>query len=139
MLLSLGLFVFRLQTIPYETLKRTTEYRWSSANRFGKAPAHQFLGPGEDELTIDGKLMPELTGGPVHLEKLREMGNSGKAWILTAGNGDVLGKWFITKIDDNRSHFLSNGLARKIEFTITLKRYGNDDNAQLGNLMDSKA
>lgn len=139
MLLSLGLFVFRLQTVPYENLKRSTEYRWSSANRLGKAPAHQFMGMGEDELTIDGKLMPELTGGPVHLDKLREMAQSGKAWILTAGNGDVLGKWFITKIDDNRSHFVANGLARKIEFTIALKRYGNEDNAQLGNLMDSKA
>jgi phage protein U len=138
MLLSLGMFVFQLRTVPYETLKRTTEYRWSASNRFGKAPAHQFLGPGEDELTIDGTLMPELTGGPAHLDKLREMAAKGKAWILTAGNGDVLGKWFIAKIDDNRSHFVSNGLARKIEFTIALKRYGNDDNEQLGKLMDSK-
>jgi len=138
MLLSLGLFAFQLRTLPYEKLKRATEYRWASNNRFGKAPAHQFLGLGEDDLTIEGRLMPELTGGPVHLTKLREMASSGKAWILTAGNGDVLGKWFITRIDDSRSHFLANGVARKIEFTIALKRYGNDDNAQLGNLMDSK-
>ncbi|MBR9779808.1 MAG: phage tail protein [Rhodospirillales bacterium] len=139
MLLSLGLFVFQLRTMPYEELKRSTEYRWASNNRFGKAPAHQFLGEGEDDLTITGKLMPELTGGPVHLDKLREMAASGKAWILTAGNGDVLGKWFIQRIEDNRSHFISNGDARKIEFTISLKRYGNDDNGQLGNLMDSKS
>ncbi|MBO6805763.1 phage tail protein [Thalassospira sp.] len=138
MLLSLGLFVFQLQTVPYETLKRSTEYRWSATNRFGKSPAHQFLGPGTDTLTIDGKLMPELTGGPVHLTKLREMASSGKAWILTAGNGDVLGKWFIDRIEDTKSHMVSNGLARKIEFTISLTRYGNDDNEQLGNLMDSK-
>lgn len=138
MLLSLGLFGFQLRTMPYETLKRSTDYRWSSSNRFGRLPANQYLGPGEDTLSIDGTLMPELTGGPKQLDKLREMADSGKAWILTAGNGDVLGKWFITHIDDSRSSFVSNGLARKIDFTLSLKRYGNDDNRQLGKLMDSK-
>tara|TARA_R110001583_G_scaffold193866_5_gene363510 strand:+ start:66795 stop:67214 length:420 start_codon:yes stop_codon:yes gene_type:complete len=138
MLLSLGMFVFQLQTIPYETLKRDSEYRWSGTARIGKAPARQFLGPGDEDLTIDGRLIPELTGGMEQLTKLREMAAKGKAWILTAGTGDVLGKYVITKVSDDQSHFLGNGVARRISFSIGLKRYENDDNRDLGKLMDSK-
>jgi uncharacterized protein len=137
MLMSLGLFVFSLQTAPFETLKRTTAQRWAEKNRVAKGAAWQYLGPGEDTITIDGTLMPELTGGPENLDKLREMAAAGKAWILTAGTGDVLDKWFIASVDDTRSKMRGDGQARKIVFSLTLKRYWDDDDKMLGRLMDS--
>lgn len=137
MLMSLGMFIFSLQTAPFETLKRTTSQRWAEKNRVGKGAAWQHLGPGEDTITIDGTLMPELTGGPENLDKLREMMASGKAWILTAGSGDVLDKWIITQVDDTRSKLRGDGSARKIVFALTLKRYWDDDDKMLGKLLDS--
>ncbi|EEQ03192.1 Gp25 [Yersinia rohdei ATCC 43380] len=33
MMLILGLFVFQLQTVPYQTLARSVDYRWPSNSR----------------------------------------------------------------------------------------------------------
>jgi len=138
MLMALGLFTFELKTAPFETLKRSTEQRWEAKNRVGRGPAYQWTGPGEDTITVEGTLAPELTGGPVNLDKLRDMSAKGKAWILTAGTGEVLGQWFIRKVEETRTRMLANGTPRKIAFTLTLCRYWDEDTAQLGKLMDSK-
>ncbi len=136
-LLSLGLFAFSIQTAPFEALKRSTSQRWESKARVGVAAANQNCGPGDDTITIDGSLAPPLTGGPEQINKLREMMASGKVWILTAGTGDVLGKWFITGVEEGRAHMLRNGYPQKVTFTLNLKHYPDDDAALLGNLMDS--
>lgn len=136
-LMSLGLFVFAIQTAPFETLKRSTAQRWESKGRVGAGPAWQWTGPGEDTISLDGTLAPGISGGPANLDRLRDMADSGKAWILTAGTGEVLGPWFIASIEETRSHLLANGTPRKIAFTLTLRRYWDDDTAQLGKLMDS--
>lgn len=139
MLMSLGLFTFSLATAPFETLKRSTAQRWEAKNRVGRGAAYQWVGPGEDSLTVDGTLMPELTGGPENLDKLREMATEGRSWILTAGTGDVLGRWIILDVQETRSRMLDNGAARKITFSLTLRHYWDDDSAQAGRLLDSRA
>ncbi len=138
MLMSLGLFTFSLQTAPFETLKRSTAQRWEGKNRVGRPPAYQWSGQGEDTITVDGTLAPGLTGGPANLDKLREMAASGKVWILTAGTGEVLDKWFITNVEETRTRMLADGAPRKVAFSLTLRRYWDDDDAQLGRLMDSR-
>ncbi len=137
MLLALGLFVFGLKTAPFDSLKRSTGQRWQAQNRVGIDPAYQWVGKGEDALTIDGVLMPELTGGPSNLDTLRAMADGGKAWIMTAGNGTVLGMWFIDSVEETRSAFLDDGTARKIEFSVALRRTTDESPSRLGNLMDS--
>lgn len=137
MLMSLGLFAFSLDTVPYETIKRSTKQRWVEKPRVGKGAAWQHLGPGEDTITVEGKLMPELTGGAKNLGKLREMMATGKAWILTAATGEIMGPWIIEGIDDSGSHFDRDGVARKTTFTLTLKHYWDENPSGLGKLMDS--
>ncbi|SBV94077.1 Phage P2 GpU protein [uncultured Alphaproteobacteria bacterium] len=138
MLMSLGLFTFGLSTAPFETLKRTTAQRWEAKNRVGRMAAQQWVGPGEDAITLEGTLMPELTGGPESLDKLRDMAASGKAWILTAGTGENMGRWIIAQVEESRSAMLGNGFPRKIGFSLSLRAYDDDDPASLGNLMDSR-
>lgn len=134
-LMALGLFVFELKTIPFEGTSRQTEYRWGGKDRAGGPPAHQYLGQGNDTLTIDGVLMPELTGGRKQLDQLRKMAAEGKAWILLSGDGVEQGQYFIERVEEKGSHHLSNGAPRKIEFSVGLKRYwGDDAKSTLGNL-----
>lgn len=137
-LAALGLFTFELATAPWDTLARSTDWRWPSKDRVRAGPAHQFTGPGADTLTIDGALMPELTGGPDDtLDKLRAMASDGKAWILTDGQGRAHGRWFIGQITEKGSHHLANGAPRRIEFTIALHRYWDDDPDAKGELARS--
>lgn len=136
-LMTLGLFVFELTSAPFETVGRQTDHRWASKDRAGGPPAHQYLGPGSDAITIDGLLMPEMTGGTKALDKLREMASEGKAWILVSGDGRNQGKWFIASITERGSHHTPNGLARRIEFSLNLKRYWDDDPEAMGSLPKS--
>lgn len=138
MLMSLGLFTFSLQTAPFETIKRQTEQRWESKPRVGNAPALQYLGQGEDTITLDGTLAPELTGGNANLDRLRAMAATGKAWILVSGTGEVLDTWVIKSVEETGTHLRANGKPRLTTFTLTLKRYWDDDQTMLGKLMDSK-
>lgn len=136
-LAALGLFVFKLKTAPIDTIKRTTAQRWEAKNRVGQGPAWQWVGPGEDTITLDGTLVAGLTGGAGNVDKLREMAAGGKAWILTLGTGDVAGQWFIKSVEETRSNLIGNGQPRKITFSLTLERYWDEDAGKLGKLMDS--
>ena len=131
-LLALGQFVFEIKTAPYEELRRRTDYRWGSQNRIGAPPSHQFMGRGEDTITLQGTLYPEITGGPVQLEKLREMGDKGETWILMSGAGNKLGHWFIESVEETQTVLFSDGTPRKIQFTLQLKRDDTEDAGTLG-------
>lgn len=63
MMLALGMFVFMRQTLPHQTMQRESDYRWPSNSRIGKRDAYQFLGVGEENITLAGVVYPELTGG----------------------------------------------------------------------------
>ncbi|BBE76148.1 MULTISPECIES: phage tail protein [Phytobacter] len=122
MMLALGMFVFMRQTLPYQTLQRDTEYRWPSNARIGKRDAFQFLGPGDESISLAGVLYPELTGGKLTLTTLRLMAEEGRAWPLLDGNGLIYGMYVINSVSDTGSVFFSDGTPRKIDFTLKLTR-----------------
>ncbi|MGK8744103.1 phage tail protein [Pseudomonas aeruginosa] len=122
MMLALGMFVFSLHTLAYQEMQRQTEWRHAANNRVGAQPAMQFLGRGEDAITLPGLLLPELAGTTVSLDALRQMADTGKAWPLVEGTGRLLGLWVIGSINDNRTIFFRDGAARRIDFTVSLKR-----------------
>ncbi|EPD3098071.1 phage tail protein [Enterobacter cloacae complex sp. 383C1] len=122
MMLALGMFVFMRQTLPYQTLQRDAEYRWPSNSRVGKRDAFQFLGVGEEKITLAGVLYPELTGGRMTMTTIRLMAEEGRAWPLLDGTGMIYGMYIINNVSDTGSVFFSDGTARKIDFTLTLTR-----------------
>ena len=76
---------------------------------------------------LSGVLLPEVTGGPVSLDMLRQMGDSGEAFPLIQGDGVMRGSFVIEGISTTRSEFFDDGAARKIEFSIKLKRVDDND------------
>jgi phage protein U len=138
MMMALGLFVFATATLPYQQLQRTTSWRHPSNSRLGLRPARQFMGPGDDSITLSGTLYPELTGGRVSLAMVRAMAETGKAWPLIEGSGAFYGLWVVESIDETGSVFFADGSARKIDFSLKLAR--KDDEAvdnMLGSISSS--
>lgn len=121
MMMALGLFVFSLKTTSYEELQRVTNWRHPSNSRVGVMPAYQFVGKGEDTITLKGTTMHEITGTRGLLETVRDMADTGKAYTLIEGTGKIYGLVIIESLDETRTHFFNDGAARKTEFTITLK------------------
>ena len=114
-------FVFETQTLPYQELQEQNQYRWSNQEPVGDRPLYQFIGPGEHSITLSGVLYPELTGGPFNLQKIRDMAATGESFVMVDGEGYNLGYWLIESVEQTSSAFFKDGIARKIEFTLSLK------------------
>ena len=122
MMLALGMFVFMRQTLPHQTMQRDAEYLWPSNSRVGKRDSFQYLGPGEERITLAGVLYPELTGGKLTMTAIRLMADEGRAWPFLDGTGTIYGMYVIKNISETGSLFFADGTARKIDFTLTLTR-----------------
>ena len=126
MMLALGMFVFSLSTAAYQALQRQTEWRHASNPRVGAAPARQFVGRGDDTITLPGIILPELAGSALSLDALRLMANTGKAWPMVEGSGRIYGLWIIESLNETKTLFFRDGTPRRIEFTLCLKRVDDD-------------
>lgn len=136
MMMVLGLFVFQLRTVPYQQLQYQRNWRHVTNNRVNRRPTTQFLGPDNDQLTLSGVLMPEVTGGRLSLLALELMAEQGKAWPLIEGGGTIYGMYVIESLNQTKSEFFSSGEARKIEFSLGLKRVDESLSEMFGNLND---
>ncbi|MBY8945160.1 phage tail protein [Pseudomonas sp. SH10-3B] len=126
MMMALGMFVFSLRTAAYQELQRQTDWRHASNNRVGTAPARQFVGRGDDAITLPGIIFPELAGSAVSLDAIRLMANTGKAWPMVEGTGRIYGLWIIDSLSETKTVFFRDGTPRRIEFTLSLKRTDDD-------------
>ena len=129
-LFQLGSFQFDLPNGVPQTLDRTAEYRWESQDRLLRDPAVQFVGPGQQQITLDGELFPGFSGRQTTIETLRELATKGQPQMLTDGLGRVYGKWAIRSLREGLSTFAPGGGARQISFSIGLVRYVEDDPGQ---------
>ncbi len=122
-MMQLGTFQFGINTAAYQGLSRSDEWRWPDQERFGQAPALQYTGPGATTITLDGILYPEWRGGLGQLDAMRAEAGRGKPLVLVDGRGQALGMWVIERVDESQSIFAAGGVARRVEFTLQLKRF----------------
>ncbi len=122
MLAALGLFVFDLTSFPFADLTRRTDWRQAKAERIGARSASQYLGPGDEGVTLAGAIVPEVAGSYGAITTLRQMADQGEAWPLVDGNGTIWGNYRITGMDERRRHLLVDGTPRMIDFTLDLDR-----------------
>ncbi|KAB8311538.1 MULTISPECIES: phage tail protein [Rahnella] len=135
MMMSLGLFVFKLNTLPYQTLHREVNYNWQENTRIGQRPVSQFLGLGKESMKLSGLLLPEVTGGISYLQVLEGMAESGRAWPLIEGSGTIYGMFIIENMTHDNTEINSNGQARSISFSVSLKRVDESQAAMFGDLL----
>lgn len=121
-LMTLGMFIFGMDTIPYQDLQRRISWRHEEMDRFGARPASQFAGPGEDLVTIAGLVVPEVAGSYASIDRLIEMADTGDNWPLVDGLGYVMGRYRIEGMDLGHVGIMAGGLPRGQQFTMDLKR-----------------
>ena len=126
-LMALGMFLFELGTLPFDELQHKMDWRHARAPRIGARDATQFVGPGDETVTLSGAVYTELSDSAVSLEDLRIMAATGEAWPLVSGSGRVYGNFVITAIDERQTYLMADGSPRRIDFGIDL--LGVDDPA----------
>jgi phage protein U len=124
-----------LDTPNFESIQRDAQYTWTSADRLSRDPAMQFTGPGEDNISIEGKMYPYHFGGLSTIERMRAAGRAGKPMILvrfypltgpTGYGSEVIGNYVIKRVRTVESKIGVQGIAHKIDFTLEIQRYGDD-------------
>lgn len=126
MMMALGDYRFSVETAAYERIQRTNTYRWSALERHGRAPAHQFLGPGEESVTFEGTIYPHFKGGLQQIEAMRQEADKGEALLLIDSSGIAWGRYCIRRIAETRSQIFGTGHPRKKTFQLELVAYGED-------------
>lgn len=126
MLMALDQFVFELNTAAYQELQRRTSWKHRAASRIGARDARQFLGLGEETITLSGVMAPELIGDLGSLDDLRTMADSGAAYAMVDGAGYVYGAFVIEDMNESQSLHYEDGTPRRIEWSISLARVDDD-------------
>ncbi|KJZ41730.1 phage tail protein [Pseudomonas fluorescens] len=119
-------YYFNLDTAAFDSLRRSTEFRWASQERLSRRPAQQGVGMGDEKITLKGQIFPGFKGGLKQLDTLRSIGARLQPLTLTTGYGDVLGTWCLKSVDEDQSALMQGGIPRKQEFTLEFGRYGDD-------------
>ena len=125
-MLALGPYRFSIDTAAYQNLVRATAYRWASQPRLGRRPARQFVGAGEETISLDGTIYPHYRGGLGQIDALRTEAAKGEALQLVTGRGDVLGSWVVERVEETQRFFLADGRPRNLAFRLELAHYGED-------------
>ncbi|MFZ6772295.1 phage tail protein [Undibacterium sp. SXout7W] len=131
MMMSLGQFVFSLSTVAYQDFQRQSEWKHPNTSRVGERDAHQYIGPGDDTITLSGWMAPAFAGDPASFNDLREMADAGDAYVLVEGTGRIYGQFVVTHLTEGKSIFLEDGLPLRIEFSLSLKRVDLGDQINL--------
>ncbi len=136
-MLILGVFPFSVNTAAYQQLQRNTSYKWASQERLGHrtlkhfgigGPGYHFIGPGEESISLNGSIYPQYSGmiGRLSLSVLRLQADAGIALPLISFGGLLLGRYIVEQIQETNTLFFEDGAPRKIDFTLSLKRYNED-------------
>lgn len=125
-MMGLGNYRFSLNTSAYQQFRRSIEYRWQSQERQQNNPAMQYLGHGMEQIDLEGTIYPEFRGGLDQIEDMKGAADKGEPLLLIDGMGSIWGRWVITRLEENREVFLKGGIPRKINFRMSISKYGED-------------
>ena len=126
MMMIYGMFVFQLSTLPHQQIQQSRNWRHVKNERINRSASWQYIGAGDDTITLSGLLYPEITGGEVSLTALTSQAYVGRPWPLIDGVGQIYGMYVITGLNTTRSELDRYGRARKIVFTVTFERVDED-------------
>ena len=99
-----------------------TEEALKKTDGMGARAAAQYVGPGEDVVTIAGTLVPEIAGKFSAIDRIVEMADTGDSWPLMDGTGAILGTYRIETMEVQHIVIMAGGIPRIVDFSIDLKR-----------------
>lgn len=123
-MMKLGAFTFGIDTAAYQSLTRATKYRWAKHERPGKRPRLEWMGPGEDTISLPGTVYPLHAGGLGQIDDMRALAGAGDPLLMVDGYGAIHGYWCISSIRETDRAFIPGGAPQKIEFSLELLYYG---------------
>lgn len=126
--LLLGPFRFSVDRIAPQSIEERSGYDWAEIGRLGTSPVLQFTGVQAKSMTLPGVIYPHYRDHAAGLLQLRLMEEAASIGVIlpliSGGNGYYHGFWVISEISCAKSLMLRDSCPMRVEFSITLKKYG---------------
>src|SRR5690606_9178615 len=129
MLYMLGALIVDTRPFSAEDVRRTASADIVAKPLMQAFPAKEFMGEGEDDISLSGQLLPAKIGGLSELEIAHEMRRNGTRFPLMRGDGQRLGWYAITQISEQHSHLMRNGVGFIVRHSLTMTRVEPDQGA----------
>lgn len=120
MLYKIGALTLDTRPFSVDEVQRTTSADFADKPIVGGPVAREFMGEGDDKITLSGQLVPFKTGGLTELEMLRSMLRSGQKLPVLRGDGTRLGWYVITEISEGHRELMRDGVGFFIKHSINL-------------------
>lgn len=127
MLLALGSFIFEIDNLLFDQIRRRRSWRHPSGDRVGARPSSQYAGPGDDSINIKGLVADGQLGKAAAIAELAAMADAGGAYPLVDADGNVMGAFVIESLDEDLKHWHPSGVPMVIDFSLDLKRVDDDE------------
>jgi phage protein U len=120
MLYNLGAVAIDTTPFSIDEVERVASADFAVKPLVGTAPQREFMGEGDDTLTLSGQLLPERIGGLTELEALHGFRRAGQRIPVMRGDGKMEGWFVITEIREAHSELGRRGIGGTLNHTLTL-------------------
>jgi uncharacterized protein len=126
-----------IDVFPYnvDSVEREAAADWAHKHQVGRLPGAEFVGEGEDRLTLRGQILPTKIGGLGDLAAMHGLRAAGTPVIAVRGDGAVMGWYAIDHVREAHDLLAPNGVGQVVKYEVRLFRVDPRDGAA-GSLLD---
>lgn len=88
----------------------------------GRLPGREYVGEGDETLTLKGQVLPTKIGGLGEIEALHGLRRAGEQIMVVRGDGAVLGWFAVENVKESHEHLGADGVGQVVKHEIKLVR-----------------
>lgn len=124
MLYQIGSLTLDTRPFNIDNASRSASADFATKALIGTLPGREFMGEGDDNLSLSGQLLPFKTGGLTELEVAHGFRRSGQRLPVMRGDGKMMGWFAITAIQEDHSELSRFGVGFVLRHSISLVKVG---------------
>jgi hypothetical protein len=128
-----------LDTRPFsiDEVQRTASADFAAKPLIGALQRREYMGEGDDKLTLSGQLLPFKIGGLDTLETVHRLRLSGAPQAVQRGDGKRLGYFVIESVSETHREIMRDGVGFFVQHSIALIKVPSEtaDVNQISNLL----
>jgi uncharacterized protein len=122
MLYQLGPVAIDVFPFNVDAVERDAAADFARKDLLGRLPGREFVGEGDDQITLSGQLLPTKIGGLTELEAVHALRRAGERLMVLRGDGLVLGWFAIESVRESHERLGVNGVGQVVKHDIKLVR-----------------
>ncbi|MGF9694690.1 phage tail protein [Rhizobium sp. 0TCS1.26] len=122
MLYTIGALSLDTRPFGIDEVQRTASADFAEKSVMGAMVAREFMGEGDDKITLSGQILPFKTGGLTELEMAHAFRRSGQKLPVLRGDGVRLGWFVIDSITESHRDLMQDGVGFFVKHSISLTK-----------------